>query len=50
MNTPLYLEKWMGKNLFNIVPMAIAVINQEYDLVYANRAFEQLFGEWKNRK
>ncbi|MBT3311984.1 MAG: PAS domain-containing protein [Desulfobacteraceae bacterium] len=50
MNIPPYLEKWMGKNLFSVVPMAIAVINPEYDLVYANKAFELLFGEWENRK
>jgi PAS domain S-box-containing protein len=38
------------KNLFNVVPMAIAAINKEFEIVYANRAFENIFGKWKNKK
>ncbi|MFC1886137.1 PAS domain S-box protein [Thermodesulfobacteriota bacterium] len=44
------LDKWLKERLFNEIPMAIAVIDPAYNLVYANRSFERIFGEWKNRK
>ena len=44
------LDFWIKENLFDVVPMAIAVINPDFDLVYANKAFEQMFGSWHNRK
>ena len=50
MATPIDLDSWIKENLFNVVPISIAVIDQEFNLVYANRAFEQMFGTWKNRK
>jgi PAS domain S-box-containing protein len=37
-------------HLFHAVPMAISVIDRNFDLVYANRAFEQIFGAWQGRK
>ncbi len=48
--SPTDLEKWINPPLFNAIPMGIAVIDSEYNLVYANSAFEQLFGPWTNRK
>ncbi len=50
MATPIDLDSWIKENLFNVVPISIAVIDQELNLVCATRAFEQMFGTWKNRK
>ena len=50
MLAPANIDNWIKENLFNVAPMAIAVIDKEFNLVYANTAFEQMFGAWKNRK
>lgn len=47
---PRALASWLKQNLFNAVPMAIAVIDPQFNLVYANAAFERIFGEWHQRK
>lgn len=47
---PTNIEKWIKKHLFEVVPMAIAIIDREYNLIHANAAFEQIFGEWRDRK
>jgi PAS domain S-box-containing protein len=44
------LEKWISLQLIESIPLGIAVIDPEYNLVYANKAFEQLFGPWKSQK
>ena len=44
------LERWISLPLIESIPLGIAVIDPDYNLVYANKAFEQLFGPWKNRK
>jgi PAS domain S-box-containing protein len=44
------LDKWIKEELFNAVPIAMAVIDREFNLAYANRAFTEAFGAWKNRK
>jgi PAS domain S-box-containing protein len=44
------LERWISLQLIESIPLGIAVIDPEYNLVYANKAFEQLFGPWKNQK
>jgi len=44
------LEKYINKRLFDTIPLGIAAIDPDYNLVYANKAFEQLFGSWENRK
>ncbi len=44
------LERWISLKLIESIPLGIAVIDPDYNLVYANKAFEQLFGAWKNRK
>ena len=36
--------------LFNQVPMNIAVIDRKYNIVEANRNFEEKFGEWQGKK
>lgn len=45
-----YLDSWIKERLFDAVPMGIAVIDREFNLVHANKAFENMFGTWKNRK
>jgi PAS domain S-box-containing protein len=47
---PKELTSWLQEHLFDAVPMAIAVIDREFNVVYANRAFEQNFGTWQGRK
>lgn len=47
---PSDIDKWIQNNLFDAVPMAIAVIDREYNIIHANTAFEQMFGLWKSRK
>ena len=44
------LDAWIRDRLFAAVPVGIAIIDQAYDVVYANPAFERMFGGWKGRK
>ena len=44
------LDQWIQKKLFHAVPMGIAVIDTNFNVVNANRAFQDMFGEWHNRK
>ncbi len=47
---PKTLALWIDKHLFQSVPMAIAAIDRQFNLVYANQAFEKMFGFWQGRK
>ena len=48
MSTPsLDVDAWIRDRLFDAVPVAIAVIDRNYDVVRANRTFERTFGAWK---
>lgn len=47
---PKELALWLQDHLFNAVPMAIAVIDRQFDLIYANDAFERMFGQWQGQK
>lgn len=47
---PTDLERWVNLRLIETIPLGIAIIDPEYNLVYANKTFEHLFGDWKNRK
>ena len=42
--------QWIRENLFDVIPMAIAVIDSEFNVVHANPVFEQMFGPWKGHK
>ena len=44
------LNIWIKEKLFDAIPMGIAVIDRDFNLVRANRAFEQMFGQWQGRK
>lgn len=44
------IKKWIRENLFDSVPVSIAIIDRDYNIVYANKAFSDKFGQWKNQK
>lgn len=51
MTTPgANLDDWIRERLFAAVPVGIAIIDTSYKVVYANPAFERMFGGWKGRK
>ncbi len=50
MVVPKDVNLWIKKNLFQAVPIAIAVMDKDFNVVYANRAFEEMFGSWENNK
>lgn len=50
MKTPKNIDRWIRDELFNEVPMGIAVIDQDFNVVRANHAFQEMFGEWQQRK
>ncbi|MEJ2156469.1 MAG: PAS domain-containing protein [Desulfobacteraceae bacterium] len=47
---PKELTQWLQDHLFDAVPMATAVIDTQFNLVYANAAFERMFGDWRGMK
>lgn len=47
---PEVLANWMKSNLFHAVPMAIGAIDRQFNMVYANQAFETMFGPWQGKK
>lgn len=47
---PSDLKNWLRNNLLDVIPMAIAVIDSNFDIVYANHFFEEMFGAWKGKK
>jgi signal transduction histidine kinase len=44
------LSRWTDNALFDAMPMGIAVIDRDFNIVSANKAFERMFGEWRHRK
>ncbi len=44
------LESWIRGQLFDAVPMAVAVIDQQMNVVHANEAFARVFGPWEGRR
>ena len=43
------IHKWIQEELFDLVPVNIAVINPEFHIIQANRAFTETYGSWQNR-
>ncbi|HEY3359229.1 MAG TPA: ATP-binding protein [Polyangia bacterium] len=43
------LDSFLRDRLFDLVPSAIAVIDRDFNVVEANRAFEERFGAWRGR-
>jgi PAS domain S-box-containing protein len=44
------LENLLGRNLFELVPFNISVIDREFRVLAANQNFEEYFGEWRGRR
>ena len=43
------IQDWLRAHLFDQVPMAISIIDRDYNIVDANPRFEQAYGPWKSR-
>ncbi len=44
------IKEWIEKNLFDAMPMSAAVIDTDFNLIAANRVFEEKFGDWQDKK
>jgi len=44
------LNEWIREELFDEVPIGIAVIDRDFNVIRANSAFSKMFGNWKKRK
>ncbi len=44
-----HLRNWIHQELWDQVPVCIAVVDPEFQVVEANRAFTEKFGEWQSR-
>jgi signal transduction histidine kinase len=45
-----YLQRWLHEQLFQQVPMRIAVIDPDLNIVHTNPSFAATSGEWSGRK
>jgi PAS domain S-box-containing protein len=43
------IQDWLRAHLFDQVPMAISIIDRDYNIVDANPRFEQDYGRWRGR-
>jgi PAS domain S-box-containing protein len=43
------IQEWLRAHLFDQVPMAISIIDQNYNIVDANPKFEMDYGRWRGR-
>ncbi|OPZ20928.1 MAG: Blue-light-activated protein [candidate division BRC1 bacterium ADurb.BinA364] len=43
------ISHWIRDELFDAVPVRISVIDRNFHIVEANRAFEESFGPWRDR-
>ncbi|MCX6543357.1 MAG: PAS domain-containing protein [Acidobacteria bacterium] len=44
------LDALLGPGLFELVPFNVAVIDRDFQVVAANRNFEEYFGEWRGAR
>ncbi len=47
---PPELEKWITTQFLDVIPIAVAAIDWDSNIVFANDAFEAHFGPWQGRK
>ena len=47
---PPELETWMTTQFLDVIPIAVAAIDWDSNIVFANNAFEARFGAWQGRK
>lgn len=43
------IQQWLHHHLFDQVPVAISVIDREYNIVDANPRFQEVYGPWRGR-
>ncbi len=43
-------SEWMHSMFFQEVPFSVAIIDRDYNIVEANKNFEDYFGEWRGKK
>jgi len=43
------IQEWLRGHLFDQVPIAISIIDRNYNIVDANPKFEQAYGSWRGR-
>ncbi|MCL1986073.1 MAG: ATP-binding protein [Betaproteobacteria bacterium] len=44
------MDFWKERGVFDVLPVPMAVMSRQHDIVYANREFKQVFGAWEGRK
>jgi PAS domain S-box-containing protein len=44
------LQELLGEGLFEQVPFSVAVIDRNFQVVAANRSFQEFFGSWQGRQ
>ncbi|MBW2592023.1 MAG: PAS domain-containing protein [Deltaproteobacteria bacterium] len=44
------LKTWIEKEFFHAVPVFIAALDRQLNIVYANEAFKSRFGDWEGKK
>ena len=47
---PEDLKKWIEKEFFQATPVFVAALDKDLNIVYANKAFENKFGDWQGKK
>ena len=47
---PREVESWMYKNIFQLIPYNIAIIDRDFNVVFANDNFTEYFGNWRGKK
>jgi len=43
------IQEWLRGHLFDQVPIAISIIDRNYNIVDANPRFEKSYGQWRGR-
>lgn len=46
---PKDLKKWIEKEFFHATPVFIAALDKQLNIVYANEAFQEKFGDWEEK-
>jgi len=44
------MDFWKERGIFDVLPVPVSIINRQHDIVYANREFKRVFGDWTGRK
>jgi len=44
------IDEWLRANLFDVVPIAISVIDPDFRIVEGNRRFAEQYGDWNGRQ